>query len=287
MSQYNKCRNEAMVLLMRWLIILFVTGLVACSSVSKREVDTVDNPAVDNPAVDNQFVPVKENLREASKINTELGVGYIKRHQYKVAREKLEKALKQDDSNVSAYKTLAYLYAILGLKDQARKKYEQAIELKPDDADLLNSYGAFLCSTGAMDEAQKKFKQAYSNPFYPSLYLAESNAGSCYLKQGKYAKAEALLRKSLRIQPKLAGSLLSMADLGIKTRRYLMARAYIERYHAIRRPSSDSLWIQIQAEKGLGNKQFYMKYARQLIHDFPDSDQAGWVEAQEKHAQFR
>jgi hypothetical protein len=30
-----------------------------------------------------------------------------------------------------------------------------------------------------------------------------------------------------------------------------------------------------------------MKYARQLIQDFPDSDQAGWVEAEARSEQFR
>ncbi len=165
--------------------------------------------------------------------------------------------------------------------------YDSALDLKPNDPDILNSYGAYLCSIGELDEAQEKFRQSYSNPFYDSIYLAESNAGSCLIKQGKYEEAEKLLRKSLQISPNLAGSLLSMADIGIKTGRFLMARAYIQRYHAVRQPTAESLWIQIQAEKALGAKDMYMKYARQLIRDFPDSDEAGWLEAQARHEQFR
>lgn len=231
--------------------------------------------------------PHEANLKEASAINVQLGVGYIKRQQYQAARDKLEKAIKQDPDNIDAYKTLAYLYATLGKEDEAREKYEQALDLKPDDPDILNSYGAFLCAIGQLDEAQEKFRAAYTNPFYDSIYLAESNAGSCYLKQGEYAKAEKLLRSSLRRQPKLPGSLLSMAEIGVKTGKYLMARAYIERYHAVHKPTPGSLWIQIQAEKALGAKDYYMKYARQLIRDFPDSDEAGWVEAQARHEQLR
>jgi hypothetical protein len=30
-----------------------------------------------------------------------------------------------------------------------------------------------------------------------------------------------------------------------------------------------------------------MKYARQLINDFPDSNEAGWVEAQARNEQLR
>jgi type IV pilus assembly protein PilF len=227
------------------------------------------------------------NLKDASNINVQLAVGYIQRKQYKAARDKLEKAIDQDDKNLPAYKTLAYLYALLGLEKEADEKYHKALDLKPDDPDLLNSYGAFLCSVGRLDEANKVLAQSYNNPFYETAYLAESNAGSCYIKQNKYKEAEALLRKSLRVQPKLPGSLISMAEIGVKTDRYLMARAYIERYHAVTKPTAESLWLATQAERGMGDKDHYMKYARQLIQDFPDSDQAGWIEAQAKNERLR
>ena len=227
------------------------------------------------------------NFKDASELNTKLAVGYIQRKQYKAAKEKLEKAIEQDDENLDAYKTFAYLYALLGLPEKAQTKYEEALDINSEDSDLANSYGAFMCSLGKYDEAQKSLKIAYTNPFYEGVYLAQSNAGSCYMKQQEYKKAEPLLRQSLRIQSTLPGSLISMAELGVKTERYLMARAYIQRYHAVRAPSAESLWIQVQAEKALGDEKHYMKYARQLISDFPDSDEAGWVEADARNAQFR
>lgn len=229
----------------------------------------------------------KANLKDASELNTQLAVGYIQRKQYKPAKDKLEKAIKQNPDNVAAYKTLAYLYALLGLNEEAEIKYSEALDLKQDDPDLLNSYGAFLCTTGKYDEAQQHLKVAYSNPFYESRYLAQSNAGSCFIKQNEYKKAEALLRESLRVNSTLPGSLISMAEVGLKTERYMMARAYIQRYHDVKAASAESLWIQIQAEKALGSEKHYMKYARQLISDFPDSDEAGWVEAQARNEQFR
>ena len=67
----------------------------------------------------------------------------------------------------------------------------------------------------------------------------------------------------------------------------MMARAYIQRYHGVKAASAESLWIQIQAEKALGAEKHYMKYAIQLINDFPDSDEAGWVEAQARNEQLR
>lgn len=229
----------------------------------------------------------KADLSDASKLNTQLALGYIREKKYKPAKEKLDKAIDQNPENFTAYKTLAYLYALLGLPEEAESNYSEALYLKPDDPDLSNSYGAYLCTIGKYDEAQENLKVAYNNPFYDSRYLAQSNAGSCFIKQGEYKKAEALLRMSLRKDAKLPGSLISMAEIGIKTERYLMARAYIQRYHTVRPASAESLWFQIQAEKALGAQKHYMKYARQLIQDFPDSDEAGWVEAQARSEQLR
>ncbi len=256
----------------RLTVLLFSLGLFACSSTGGQKVTQK---------------PAGPDLKQASDINVQLGVGYIKRQQYQAAKNKLEKAIDQNPENLLAYKNLAYLYARLGLLDESREKYEEALELKPDDADTLNSYGAFLCSIGELQEAQEKFARAYNDPFYDSIYMAQSNAGSCYIKQGEYEKAETLLRASLRKHPKLTGSLLSMAEIGIETGRYFMARAYIERYHSLQKPSAESLWLQIQAEKALGADDYYRKYARQLLNEFPDSKEAGLLEALRRDEQRR
>ena len=91
--------------------------LAACTTTTTVTEDTAPGKTVS-----------KVNLKEASEINTQLGVGYIQRQQYKAAKEKLEKAIEQNPNNVIAYKTLAYLYALLGLTDEADKKYEEALE---------------------------------------------------------------------------------------------------------------------------------------------------------------
>ncbi len=258
-----------------FIAILFTALLAGCTT------------SADKSALTTKKKDSEPNFKEAAELNVQLAIGYIQRKQYKPARDKLEKAIEQNPDYLPAYKTLAYLYALLGQAEKAEQQYQKALDLKPEDADLANSYGAFLCTQGKYDEALKMLQIAYSDPFYEALYLAQSNAGSCYLRQEKYKQAETLLRKSLRVNAKLPGSLISMAEVGVKTERYLMARAYIQRYHAVQAPSAASLWIQIQAEKALGAKDHYMKYARKLIKDFPDSDEAGWVEAQARSEQLR
>jgi type IV pilus assembly protein PilF len=78
-----------------------------------------------------------------------------------------------------------------------------------------------------------------------------------------------------------------MAEIGVKTEKYLMARAYIQRYHAVAQASAESLWIQIQAEKALGAEDHYLKYARQLLKEYPDSDEAGLLEDMGRNERIR
>ena len=217
------------------------------------------------------------NMTEASGTNVQLAVGYIKRGEYEVAEAKLQKAIDQNPDNVEAYTMSAYLMMKLNRMEEAEDFYLEAIDIKKNSPELRNSYGAYLCKANRLDDAMAAFKEAYSNPFYNTPYLAYSNAGTCLLEAGDYAGAEKMLRKALKEQPQLSGALLSMAELGIKTEKYLMARAYIQRYHAVSKASAATLWVQVQAERALGAREHYLKYAKQLLNDFPDSEQAGLV----------
>ena len=217
------------------------------------------------------------NLKLASMTNIQLGVGYIKRGQYEVAQEKLIKAIEQDSNNVDAYTTMAFLMMQIDEMEKAEYYYLEALDIKSNDPELRNGYGTYLCRLGRINDALTQFESAYSNPFYKSAFLAYANAGTCLLQQKRYKQSEKFLRKALKLQPELSGALISMAELSVKSKNYLKARAYIQRYHAINKPSAESLWIQVKAERARGAKEHYYKYAKQILDDFPDSRQAVMV----------
>ena len=220
---------------------------------------------------------VESDLKQASQTNVQLGVGYIRRGQYEIAKEKLQKAIEQDEKNIDAYTTMAFLMMQLNEMEQAEEYYLDALDIKGNDPELHNSYGTYLCRVGRIKDAMGQFKDAYSNPFYKSAYLAYANAGNCLMQIDRYTEAEKYLRKALKLQPELSTALISMAELSVKTKKYLSARAYIQRYHAINKPSAESLWVQVQAERALGAKEHYHKYAREILDEFPDSEQARLV----------
>jgi len=258
--------------LIRIILLITITGISACST--KEEV--VVDRKVSEP-----------DLEQASALNIQLALGYIEREQLGIAQEKLEKAIEQDPDNVDAYTTMAYLKRIIKEYEEAEDYYLKALDIKSNDPGIHNNYGGLLCQMRRYEDALEEIKLAYESPFYETPYLAYANAGTCLLDKGDYKEAEKMLRKALRDQPKYAGALLSMAEIGVKTDKYLMARAYIQRYHAVAKPSAESLWIQIQAEKALGAEDHYLKYARQLLKQYPDSDEAVLLEEMARNERIR
>jgi len=258
--------------LIRIILIITITGISACS--------TKDEMVVDRKVTE-------PDLKQAAVLNVQLAIGYIEREQLSIAQDKLNKAIEQDPENIDAYTTMAYLKRKVNEMDQAEEFYLKALEIKPNDPNIHNNYGGFLCQMGRYDEALDEIRRAYEDPFYETPYLAFTNAGTCLLDKGNYKQAETMLRKALREQPKFAGALLSMAEIGVKTKKYLMARAYIQRYHAVAKPTAESLWIQVQSEKALGAEEHYLKYARRLLKDFPDSEQAGMLEEMARNERIR
>lgn len=256
----------------RTILIITITGLSACTSKDEMVVDK----KVSEP-----------DLKQASALNVQLAIGYIDREQLGIAQEKLDKAIEQDPQSIDAYTTMAYLKRKVNELEQAEKYYLEALDIKSTDPNIHNNYGGLLCQMGRYDDALKEIRRAYEDPFYETPYLAYANAGTCLLDKGDYKEAEKMLRKALRDQPNYAGALISMAEIGVKTEKYLMARAYIQRYHAVARPTAESLWLQIQSEKALGAEEHYLKYARRLLKDFPDSDEAGMLEEMARNERIR
>lgn len=217
------------------------------------------------------------SMKNAAQYNVQLGSGYLSQGNYNLARLKLTKALEQDPDNALAHSTMALLLEKVGQHEDIIEHYEDAMNLAPDNSDINNNFGTYLCNQSRFDEAQIQFQKAISDPYYQTPIVALINAGKCAMDNSKFELAESYLRKALRTDSKSATALYYMAVLGLKSKKYLMTRAYIQRYHSISRYSPESLWLQIQAEQALGDKTVVKELIRKLIKAFPDSDEAGKV----------
>ena len=240
-----------------WLIVVLLGALSACASTPK------------------ELAKVKKD-HEAAKVNVQLASGYMRRGDLKIARQKLEKAIEFDSRYVPAYTTLAVLMTMTNQPVAAENYYLEALSIDSNDPNLHNNYGTFLCGVRKFEEAIEQFEKTLNNQFYKTPEVAHANIGYCLLQSEKpdYNKVEVNLRKALKRRPNMPSAMLAMGELGLATKKYLMARAYTQRYHSIVKPSAESLWVQIQAEHALGDKKYFLEISQKLLDNFPDSEEA-------------
>ena len=222
-----------------------------------------------------QIERTESQTRDAAQYNAQLGAQYLQRGDLDQAREKLLKALDQDDNNALAHATYAQLQARVSEPASAQVHFKRALQLKPDEADYRNSYGIYLCGEGQYEEAKKQFRTAADNAYYRTPEFALDNAGLCMLDADRLNDAENYLREALRVNPQFANAYLHMADLMHRRQRLTVADAYYQRFTAYGRESAESLWLGLQIKRDAGQLKSAEQYASRLLNQFPASQEAG------------
>ena len=217
------------------------------------------------------------SARKAAEFNTSLGLEYMNRDQYEIALGKLKKAVREDPDYAPAHTVLAVLYDRIGEGQLAGRHYRLAYEADPGDGDVNNNYGQYLCKTGKADEAVEHFMQALDDPFYSSPMVALTNAGTCRMGEGDMAAAEDYLRRALQLEAQFPDALIAMAGLTYGQRKYLTARAFLQRFEAAAAHGAASLLLGYRIETALGDEQSAAAYRRALDSDFPGSEQAAEI----------
>lgn len=209
---------------------------------------------------------------KAAEANATLGLRYMLQGNNELALEKLKRSLDYDDNYAPAHHYLAELYRRLDRPEEADRHYSQALRYnESDDTSLYNNYGAFLCTSGRFDEGEKQFLRVLENPVYPRPDQVYENLGLCMEGKPDLERAEEYLRKALQRNPRLPKSLLAMSRITLAKQNHLSARAYLQRYQAVAAPTAESLWLGIQVERVLGNKDAVASYGLMLKSRFPDS----------------
>jgi type IV pilus assembly protein PilF len=217
----------------------------------------------------------KPDLEEAARLNAQLGIDYMRRGQYDLALEKLQKALDQNDDLGMAHSAIALVYQRKGEPKLASKHYREALSLNSDDASTMNNFGTFLCGQGEIDDAEDMFVRAAKHKGNENPAEAWANAGVCLRGTPKAReRAEGYLREALRLNPKHANALATMAQYSFDKKDYLRTRAFLQRYEIGSRPTAQTLWIGAQTERALGDMQMARSYERRLRSEFPESPEA-------------
>lgn len=211
--------------------------------------------------------------KKAAELNSELGLRYMVQGKNEQAMEKLLKAVEYDSRSVNAHHYIAELYRRLDRKDKAAEHFSRAASLAPDDSAIQNNYGIFLCSEQHYDDGEERLLQALNNPVWPGRDQAYENLGQCMLDKGDPVKAERYFREALKVNGNLAKSLLAMADISLQQKNFISARAFLQRYSVLAPHTAHSLWLGIQIERELGDRNALSSYGMSLRNNFPTAEE--------------
>lgn len=240
-----------------------LAGIVLCLSLAGCGTTGTGNKPVSQQKVD-----------RLAKLHTQLGLGYLREGRYETAWKRLNRALEIEPNYSAAHNAMALLHEQLDKPREAETHYRRAVAISPSDSASRNNLGRFLCAQGRVAEAEAEFLKAVENPLYDSPEIAYTNAGLCLYAEGRLQKAEDYLRRALQFNPNIPRALLTMASLTLKKGHPQPARAYLQRYLALERHTPESLWLGVQIERLLGDRNAAASYAMSLKNNFPDSNEA-------------
>ena len=227
--------------------------------------------------VDDQY----SKNEKASKINVELGMGYLQQNNLDLASEKLLKAIRQDPNSAPAHNAYAILQDRLKQLDLAEYHYKKAVSLDSNDSQSSNNYGAFLCRNGREAESEEYFMAALKNPLYKTPEYAYTNAALCLNKINQKKQAKEYLHKALEVKSDFGVALYALANIYFEEGQYDKAKLYMDRYQLVARPTAKSLWLAIRAGLELDMEGDVAELALRLQTDFPNSDEyQSWLKIQ-------
>lgn len=211
------------------------------------------------------------DLRKAALLNVEMGEKYLAQGQIARAKQKFIHALELKPKMSEAHSSLGYFYETVGDTKLAEEHYKLAIKYAEGSSGRYhNNYGTYLCRQKRLKEADAAFNRAIKDKLYVKTSEAYENAGLCALQYDE-AKAYEYLQTAVRYDPQRSKASLELARIELARNNLLVAKDYVDRYRNNGEISSRSLWLSIQINNKLGNKNEVASAAIKLKGMFPKS----------------
>jgi type IV pilus assembly protein PilF len=216
----------------------------------------------------------KSDPKEAAKANVQLGVEYLRQGELARAKEKLERAEKQDPKNSDVYWAKASLFEAMNQPKEADHSYQKAMSLAPQKAELMNTYAVFLCKQGEVERAVPMFEKVIADKLYPTPYAAAANAGTCLRGDKRNADAQRFFERAIAMRPNFVDAVVGLADLQVTEGNLVGAAKTVSNYILTGNKSADVLQVAVRTSVAQKDCPAAANYARLLRRDFPNSSQA-------------
>jgi len=211
---------------------------------------------------------------QAAKTNIALGVAYLKQGNYPLAKEKLERSLKQNPKDPDVHTSLALLYDRVGEPKLADKHFREALRLAPTNPDNSNNYAVYLCKNGRVEEGVERFSEVAINKYYRTPEVALTNAGVCLRDAKRIEEAQKMFTRAIKARPDYSEATVQLATLQMENGSVAEARKTVDTYLGAFRPNPEVLFAAVSVARAAKDKMSEEKFSRTLRLEFPDSPQA-------------
>ncbi len=215
----------------------------------------------------------EKNKVDASNYNTQLGIAYLRQGDVNTAKEKLDRALKENPGNPAVHSARAMLFQRMNLEAEADKEFQTALHLAPQDPDLSNNYAVYLCERGRTDEGVKRFEAVAHNALYRTPWVAYTNAGVCLHSAKRNADAARNFVQALQIRPNFGEAAYQLADMEFNDGNGAAARQTVDAFVGAFDATPELLFLGVRIARSQGDRTAADRYARRLRLDFPSSAQ--------------
>lgn len=209
----------------------------------------------------------------AAKYNIQLGTAYLQQGNFPLAKEKLERAVKQNPKDPDVHTSLGLLYDRTGEAKLADKHFREALRLAPDKPDLGNNYAIYLCKNGRVEEGVQRFSDVAANKYYRTPEVALTNAGVCLRGAKRFEEAQKTFTAAIRARPNYSEATVQLASMLVEQNQLPEARKVVETYINAFKPNPDVLLAAVGVARASKDKLSEEKYSRVLRMEFPDSAQ--------------
>jgi type IV pilus assembly protein PilF len=210
----------------------------------------------------------------AAKYNIQLGTAYLQQGNFALAKDKLERAVKQNPKDPDVHTSLGLLYDRTGEVKLADRHFREALRLAPDKPDLGNNYAIYLCKNGRVDEGVERFSAVAANKYYRTPEVALTNAGVCLRAAKRLDEAQQKFMGAIRARPNYSEATVQLAGLHLERSQPVEARRIVDLYLNAFKPNPDVLFAAVQVARASKDRLAEEKFSRALRLEFPDSAQA-------------
>lgn len=269
--------------LRRALILAIIMALSSACTVTEMDYSKTIGSSSGSEVAASRHDNARDKNKEAAETYVQLGLGYLRKGERQRARKNLLKALEKNKRSADAHNAFALLLQMEGENDLAEQHYVKAVNYEPGLTNVRYNYATFLLRQKRFSDAGKQFLIAAEDINYARRGRVFYNLGLIAKQLSKAEQAQQAWEKAIKLNPKLPGPFLNLAEVYFKMGDYPRARRYLEHYESLSKPTARALWLAVRLEHAFGNKDGEASKALALKNMFPYAEETieykAWLKA--------